>query len=133
MALRHLGFVAAFLCAAAIAGCGGSASSPTPATPTPEPTPTTGVPSIVSASIPRGASDLTTTAYVPNPITVSVGTTVTWLNNDNVAHTVSSQNNLWDSGGIQPGAAYSRTFQSAGTFAYYCVYHPRMLGTVTVQ
>jgi plastocyanin len=58
---------------------------------------------------------------------------VRWLNNDNVAHTVSSQNNVWDSGAVQPGGTYSRTFQTAGSFPYYCAYHPRMVGTIIVQ
>jgi hypothetical protein len=70
---------------------------------------------------------------VPNPITVSLGTSIKWINNDNVAHTVSSQNNLWDSGNVEPGATFSRTFQSTGSFPYYCVYHPLMVGTITVQ
>jgi plastocyanin len=83
--------------------------------------------------MPMGASFLTTTAYVPNPIAVPVGTTIKWTNNDNVGHTVSSQNNLWDSGDIEPGATYSRTFQSTGTFPYYCAYHPGMVGTISVQ
>jgi plastocyanin len=87
----------------------------------------------VTVGISTGASFLSTTAYVPNPIIVSVGTTLKWTNNDNVAHTVSSQNNVWDSGNIAAGATYSRTFQSAGSFPYYCVYHPQMVGIVTVQ
>jgi plastocyanin len=87
----------------------------------------------MTVGIPIGASSLTTTAYVPDAITVSVGTTVKWINNDAVAHTASSQNNLWDSGDIQPGATSSHTFQSTGSFPYYCVYHPRMVGTITVQ
>src|SRR5262249_1195264 len=82
-------------------------------------------------SIVSGASTLTTTAYSPNPVTVPVGTTIRWMNNDNVAHT--STANDWDSGSIAPGASFSRTFMSAGSFAYKCTIHPNMVGTVTVQ
>jgi plastocyanin len=117
----------------ALAGCGGSASSQMTTVPTPTPAPTPGGVSPVMVGIPTGASFLSTTAYVPNPITVQVGTTIKWINNDNVAHTVSSQNNLWDSGDMEPGATYSRTFQAPGTFPYYCAYHPLMVGTITVQ
>jgi plastocyanin len=106
--------------------------APTPV-PTPTPAPTPSGPPVVTVGIPTGASFLTTTAYIPNAITVAVGTTVTWTNNDNVGHTVSSQNNLWDSGDMEPGVTFSRTFQSAGTFPYYCVYHPLMVGTITVH
>jgi plastocyanin len=83
--------------------------------------------------IPMGASSFTTTAYIPDSVTVSVGTTIKWTNNDVVAHTVSSQNNLWDSGSLAGGATFSRTFQSTGTFPYYCAFHVGMVGTVTVQ
>jgi plastocyanin len=83
--------------------------------------------------MPPGSQFLTTTAYIPNPINVSMGTTVTFVNNDNVAHTATSQNNLWDTGDIQPGRSQSLTFRSTGSFPYYCIYHPRMVGTITVQ
>jgi plastocyanin len=46
---------------------------------------------------------------------------------------VTSQNSLWDSGNINPGASFSRTFQTAGSFPYYCTFHANMVGTVTVQ
>jgi plastocyanin len=62
-----------------------------------------------------------------------VGTTVKWTNNDNVAHDVTSQNNLFFSGNMDPGATFSRTFQTTGSFPYYCTIHSRMTGTVTVQ
>jgi plastocyanin len=125
--------LASFLtCVTTLAGCGGSASSPMPTVPTPAPAP--GGPSASTpVGIVMGASFLSTIAYVPNPITVSMGTAIKWTNNDLVAHTVSSQNNLWDSGDLEPGATYSRTFPSSGTFLYYCAYHPLMVGTITVQ
>jgi len=119
-------------CVVALGACSGSSSSPMmPTVPTPAPTPSG--PPVFSVAIRVGASFLTLTAYVPNPITVSVGTTVKWTNSDSVAHTVSSQNNLWDSGDMEPGATFTRTFQTAGSFPYYCVYHPLMVGTVNVQ
>jgi plastocyanin len=76
---------------------------------------------------------LTTTAYTPNPISVSVGGTVMWMNNDSIAHTSTSDNGTWDSGTMAPGASFSRTFPTAGTFTYHCAIHPNMVGTVTVQ
>jgi plastocyanin len=128
--MKHICLASFLICVAALAGCGGGTSSATPNVPTPT-TPSPSGPLMVT--MPMGASFLTTTAYVPNPITVSMGSTIKWTNNDNVAHTVSSQNNLWDSGDIEPGATYSRTFQSTGSFPYYCVYHPGMVGTIAVQ
>lgn len=113
-----------------MAGCGGSDSSPTPVTPTPTPG---GTGSPVTVTIPVGATALTTTAYVPNPATIQVGTTVQWINSDNVAHTSTSTTNVWSSPTILPGGSYSFTFQSTGSFPYHCVIHPGMVATITVQ
>lgn len=110
--------------ALACCACGGSSNSPS----TPTPTPTGTVVSIVS-----GSSNLTTTAYSPNPVNVSVGGTVTWMNNDNTAHTSTANGGAFDSGTIAPGASVSRTFPTAGSFPYHCTLHPGMVGTVTVQ
>jgi len=104
-----------------------AACSDSPSTPTPTPGPGTNV------SIVTGASGLTTTAYSPNPITVAVGGTVTWLNNDSVTHTSTANGGAWNSGNMAPGASYSTTFPSAGTFQYHCTIHPGMVGTITVQ
>ena len=110
--------------ALACCACGGSSNSPS----TPTPTPTGTVVSIVS-----GSSNLTTTAYSPNPVNVSVGGTVTWTNNDNTAHTSTANGGAFDSGTIAPGASVSRTFPTAGSFPYHCTLHPGMVGTVNVQ
>jgi plastocyanin len=72
-------------------------------------------------------------AYVPNPITVSTGTTVTWTNTDGIGHTVTSNSSAFDSGVIPGGGKFSFTFQTAGTFAYHCSIHPGMVGSVVVQ
>jgi plastocyanin len=98
-----------------------------PATPSPTPTPGTTV-SIVS-----GSSRLTTTAYAPNPVSVAVGGTVTWVNNDTTTHTSTADGGAWSSGSIAPGGQFSRTFGTAGTFTYHCTIHPNMVGTVQVQ
>ena len=84
-------------------------------------------------SIVSGSSNLTTTAYAPNPVSIAVGGTVTWINNDNTAHTATSSNGSFDSGNIAAGGRFSRTFTSAGSFPYHCTLHPGMVGTVNVQ
>jgi plastocyanin len=122
-----------FACVVSVVGCSGSGdSSTTPAAPTPAP-PTSGGPTPVTISMPRGATFLTTTAYVPNPATVSVGGTVTWVNNDTDPHTSTSTTNVWSSPTLQPGASFSFTFQSRGSYPYVCLIHPNMVGTVVVQ
>ncbi|HJZ76542.1 MAG TPA: plastocyanin/azurin family copper-binding protein [Vicinamibacterales bacterium] len=86
-----------------------------------------------SVSIVSGSSNLTTTAYAPNPVSVPVGGTVTWMNNDSVAHNSVSNTGVWNSSTIAPGGTYSYTFPTAGSFSYHCSIHPGMVGTVTVQ
>ncbi len=73
--------------------------------------------------------------FSPGQRTVSVGTTITWTNNDSVVHSVitSSGPESFDSGDIARGGTYMRTFTVAGTYNYYCKYHAYMTGTITVQ
>ena len=96
-----------------------------------------------SVSIVSGASTLTTDAYSPNPIQVSVGTTVTWTNNDSQPHTVTSgsngqpDNKFNSSPNFTPllnqGQTFSFTFTEEGEYPYYCMLHPNMVGTVNVS
>jgi plastocyanin len=69
-----------------------------------------------------------------DPIEVAVGTTVTWTNNDSAPHTVTqSGGGGFQSGSIDQGGTFSFTFEEAGTFEYFCEFHPNMTGTVTVK
>ena len=114
--------------------CGSDYSSPSTPSPTPAPTPApvTGGPSS-SVTIPMGASVLGNRAFSPGDLDVAVGTTVTWMNTDSVAHTSTSNASGWDSGTIAPGRQFSFTYQTAGTFPYHCAIHPGMVGTVVVR
>ena len=71
-------------------------------------------------------------AFSPASLTVPVGATVVWKNDDGVAHTATSTSRGFDSGNLDNGAHFSFTFQKAGTYAYVCSYHPNMTGQVTV-
>jgi amicyanin len=101
----------------------------TPPPSTPPVTPGKGSTSVSIASM----------AFSPATLTVSVGSTVTWSNNDAVAHTVTSDDGLFDSGSISSGDAYtgggtySYTFATAGTFNYHCTFHTMMTGKIIVQ
>jgi plastocyanin len=72
-------------------------------------------------------------AFDPAAIEVAAGTTVTWTNNDTVPHTVTATDRSFDSGNLPPGATFSHTFTTAGTFDYICQYHASMRATVTVK
>jgi plastocyanin len=92
-------------------------------------------------SIPQGASiqQIGQVYYDPTDISVSIGTTVVWTNNDNAAHTATSGSleqgisGEFDSDLIPPGGTFEYTFNTADTRDYFCLLHPWMKGTVTVE
>ena len=128
MAFRKLLIVAVL--AAAAAACGSSSASSSPSSTTP-PSGSSG--SSVTVLIPSGARTLTTNAFGANPLTVAVGTTVTWTNNDSIAHDAVADNGLWNSSLLNAGQSFQFRFTTTGTFPYKCTIHPNMVGTVTVQ
>ncbi len=73
-------------------------------------------------------------AFSPASVSVSVGDTVTWTNNDaGIPHTATSDApGVFDSGTLNTGGTYAKTFTEAGTFPYHCNIHPTMTGTVVV-
>ncbi len=88
-----------------------------------------------------GSNDVTIAgyAYSPSELSVSVGTTITWINMDGVMHTVSfgghEDDHLEgpDSGPMYHMGVWSYTFNEPGTYAYHCDPHPSMTGTVIVE
>ncbi len=71
-------------------------------------------------------------AFSPATITVPVGTKVTWTNQDPATHTVTSDTGAFDSKNLTTGGTFSFTFSQAGSFAYHCAIHPRMVATIVV-
>ena len=111
-------------------------------TTTPEPTSESSpMPAIVS--IPVGVAvpgcEGTNECYLPYEITVAKGATVSWMNADSAAHTVSSgtveggASGVFDSSLFMSGSVYEFTFNEAGTFDYFCMVHPWMTGIVNVN
>jgi plastocyanin len=89
-----------------------------------------------SDSTAAGAVDIKNMMFTPSQISVKKGATVTWTNNDTVAHTVTDDlTNVGGpaSGSIAPGATYSFTFEKTGSFQYHCKFHTSMRGTIVVQ
>lgn len=85
-----------------------------------------------SASTVREVS-LAGRAFSPAALEVSVGDTVTWINDDDSEHTVTANAGAFDSGALAEGATFSYTFDTAGEFAYRCLFHDSMQGTVVVR
>ena len=95
------------------------------------------VPINVDAFDPANADN----AYDPIDLTVAKGTTVRWTNNDAIVNTVTSgtsdgtagtADGFYDSGFLNEGDAFTFSFGTPGTYAYFCIPHPLMRGTVTV-
>ena len=72
-------------------------------------------------------------AYAPRAAVVKPGDTVRFINDDDVAHTVTASDKSFDSGDFEKGKSWSHTFMKAGTYNYYCGDHPSMKGSITVQ
>jgi plastocyanin len=138
--------------------CGGGTSGTTAATPatTAGPATTASTPTTVGASTTAstpttvGASTTASTpsstgggggaqvvlknfAFNPATVTIKVGESVTWTNQDSANHTVAADKGEFQSSQLANGATFSFKFDKAGTYAYHCSIHPSMKGTVVVQ
>ncbi|HEX2865311.1 MAG TPA: cupredoxin family copper-binding protein [Deinococcales bacterium] len=70
--------------------------------------------------------------FSPANLTVAVGTTVTFTNQGSASHSATANDGSFDTGVLASGKSASVTFTKAGTFAYHCVIHPMMTGSITV-
>jgi plastocyanin len=71
--------------------------------------------------------------YTPASLTIHVGDTIIWKNDDDKDHTVIADDKSFKSENISSGDNYTFAFKKAGTFKYGCKYHPREKGTITVE
>ena len=72
-------------------------------------------------------------SYMPHDITVTVGTTIIWVNNDDIPHTVVSTTDLFKSKALDTDDKFSFKFDKPGTYDYFCSIHPKMTAKVIVQ
>ncbi len=92
---------------------------------------------------PEGTSvpgcELDDTCFQPSYLTILVGDTVNWVNDDVAAHTVTSgspqdgPSGVFDSSLVMGGTVFSHTFEEPGTYPYFCLVHPWMIGSVIVE
>jgi plastocyanin len=118
--MRHA-ILAGLLGATLLAGCGGDGGD--------DGTNTAG-----GAGAPTTSIRIADFEYSPEPATVKAGTPITIANADRAPHTLTEEGGSpsFDSDTIKGGKRGSVTFEKAGTFKYYCVFHPTMKGTLTV-
>jgi len=128
----------------------GSSTPPTRSPPTPTPTtqpkveapPAAMGPFTGTISLPEGSGvpgcEATNECYIPSQVTINAGETVTWSNDDTAAHTVTSgtssdgPDGIFDSSLFMAGTTFEHTFDEDGTYDYFCMVHPWMVGTVIV-
>lgn len=71
--------------------------------------------------------------FGPRDLNVAVGTKVTWVNDDEIPHTVAETHKLFRSGALDTGDSYSWVFNTPGEYEYFCALHPQMLGKIVVS
>ncbi len=90
-------------------------------------------PALATAAAP---APQTTTIEIRNfmfmTVTVTAGGKVTWINRDEVPHTVREKNHLFASAALDTGDSFSYTFTTPGTYEYFCSLHPQMVAKVIV-
>ena len=100
-------------------------------------------PKTVVVDMPEGTSvpgcEETNECYIPASVTINVGDTVSWVNSDTAAHTVTSgtpadgPDGIFDSSLVMGGGTFEVTFDESGSYDYFCMVHPWMVVTVTVN
>jgi len=94
-----------------------------------------GTPSVTANDQPAAASvdvKIDNFSFGPQTLTVSVGTTVVWTNRDDIPHTVVSTDGVFKSKVRDTDEKFSFTFNTAGTYPYFCSVHPKMTGKIVV-
>jgi len=71
--------------------------------------------------------------FDPPELTVKAGTTVTWVNSDDIPHLVAEKDGKFRSSALDTDEKFSQTFKTPGTVEYFCVIHPHMTGKIVVE
>jgi plastocyanin len=85
------------------------------------------------ASAPSAEVKIDNFSFSPAAVTVAAGTMVTWVNRDDIPHTVVSDDKVLKSKVLDTDEKFSYTFNKPGTYPYFCSVHPKMTGKVVVQ
>jgi len=96
-------------------------------------------PVVAAIILPAGAQNAPVAVSIdnftfnPQTLTVKAGATVTWTNKDDIPHAIAAVNRQFKSKALDTDDAYSFTFTTPGTYAYFCSLHPHMTGTIVVE
>ena len=119
-----LAFLVIALVLAGCAGAGGAATTAASAT--------TATATTAASAVAKNEISIKGNAFSPDSLSIKVGDTVTWINNDSYAHTVKASKGEFDSGNMANGAKFSFTFDKEGTIDYICGIHTFMTGKIIV-
>ena len=110
---------------------------------TEEPEPEVIAPTVVEVSLPPGSAvpgcEEENACYIPFSVSIRVGDTIVWSNDDTAAHTVTSglpaegPDGIFDSSLFMAGTTFEHTFDEAGDYPYFCMVHPWMVGQIQVN
>jgi len=126
-------------------GQGNNSESQASAPPTASPNANTGMSNMNMPAKPRTAAKnmqsgtaanqvvIENFSFAPATLTVKAGTKVTWINRDDVPHTVNENDKRFKSGPMDTDDQFSYTFSAPGTFSYFCALHPKMIGQIIVK
>ena len=95
-----------------------------------------GLPSVAAngqASAANAEVGIDNFSFGTETLNISVGTTVTWINRDDIPHTIVSMDGVFKSKVRDTDEKFSYTFTKAGTYPYFCSVHPKMTGKIVVQ
>ena len=117
----------ALVCALSLAACAASfaADEAKPAAPAAKPA--------EKEKTPPNTISIDNFVFTPQSLTVAPGTTVTWINRDDVPHTVKHTEGKFKSGTLDTDEKFSFTFTDEGTFKYFCTVHAHMTGEIIVK
>jgi plastocyanin len=125
-------FAAASFFAIVLSSCGGGAAVENPHT---QSTSEKSAQASAAPSTTAGKTDVAIDnfTFTPQTLTVAVGTKVTWINHDDVPHTVKSTEKKFLSGTLDTDDKFSFVFTEPGTYPYFCTVHSHMTGTIVVK
>ncbi len=93
----------------------------------------TTTPATLSTPVTKNTVVIKNFSFSPATLTVKVGETVNWVNQDLSGHSATSDSTTFDTGVFDSGSTKSVTFDKSGTFTYHCTVHPNMKGTIIVE
>jgi len=94
---------------------------------------TTNATTIISTNPKTYNVEINSTGFSPSELTIRKGDSVIWVNRDYMDHMITSDSGELDSGYLKQGRIYDHTFDTSGTFEYFCELHPYAVGKIVVE